>query len=263
MKPSQLAAILTLLSLTLVAFSFVSPGVDYSRITATPSVTPQKGPMPVFVWLVFDPWKMVLGSDSPRLVLYDDHQIIYFNEDDETYLSARLSDTESAEFVAALADFSTLDESYEASGWTDQPSHRMFFWQDGDMKSVYVYGDPSLDDVRENLPETFLHIYDTVAGYENPDAKSWLPEYIEVMIWPYDTSARDAAQWPADWPGLDDPTTVERYNNLYSLYLSSEKFEDFTTLMKKSSGVAVIGGQTWAVSYRFPFPQEAMWMEAM
>jgi hypothetical protein len=33
--------------------------------------------------------------------------------------------------------------------------------------------------------------------------------------------------------------------------------------MKEASGVALMDGRTWAVSYRFPFPQEALWREAM
>ena len=37
-------------------------------------------PRPLVVLLEFDPWQMVIGSDVPTFVLYDDGTIIYRNE---------------------------------------------------------------------------------------------------------------------------------------------------------------------------------------
>jgi len=253
---------LIVLAALLAGFNQASSSYALST-TATPLPTPNAtDAQPLIVWINYDPWRMVIGSDSPRFALYDDGQVIYYDIDEEGYVAVKLSEGELSELIESLAldEFANLDDYYEASDWTDQQSHLFYVWLDGEQKQVGVYGDPTLDEVRAKLPDALLAVYDSLAAFEHPNAEVWLPEKIEVLIWPYETSG--GAEWPADWPGLDDPDTVERYEDHYSLFLDAKDFEEFRALMDEASGVAVIDGRTWAVSYRYPFPQEELWMVA-
>jgi hypothetical protein len=226
-------------------------------LTPTPSAMPE-GAQPILVWITFDPWAMVIGGDSPRFALYDDGTVIY--RTDEGYFSAQLSEDELDDFMDSLplADFVDLDDGYDIAPMTDQPSHTLLVWQDGEMQSTGVYGDVlEMQEVRDATPQPILDIVDRLAAFEDENAEPWLPEYIEIMIWPYDTS--EGAPWPADWPDLDDLTTVERHEDNYSLYLDADEFEEFQALMDDYSGAARIDGRTWSVSYRYPFPHESEW----
>lgn len=39
---------------------------------SAPAFEPFNGPAPRFVYIESDPWAMVVGSDTPRIVLYED-----------------------------------------------------------------------------------------------------------------------------------------------------------------------------------------------
>ncbi len=43
--------------------------------TAPPSQPSDR--RPIVVWMQTDPWLLVIGSDTPRLVLYDDGEAIF------------------------------------------------------------------------------------------------------------------------------------------------------------------------------------------
>lgn len=59
--------------------------------------------------------------------------------------------------------------------------------------------------------------------------------------------------------GLKDVRTVKRGDS-YSIYLSSAKLDQLRALTRKmkETTAVLIDGKMWAISYRFPFPDEAM-----
>lgn len=224
--------------------------------------------LPVAVLIEYDPWRMVIGSDSPILVIYDDGTLIFWSWDAESYLTVTLdeADTEALVDSLPLTDaYFALDTYYDTVMVTDMPTNTIHTWQDGERDVVHVYGDLRLPDTdewsaRPHAPAEFLALYDRlleiIAAYEQADdAEVWLPPYIEMLVWPYDTST--TRTWPADWPGLDHPCTVNRHDDLYSIYVDSTNYDQ---LLEIVGGSVRLDGRTWTTSLRFPFPSEHLWM---
>lgn len=148
-----------------------------------------------------------------------------------------------------------------ARGVSDQPTEYLFVYGAGAPRVISVYG--SLAGGRGgSAPAPIAAAYAILRGFSRPDARDWLPDKIEVMIWPYEYAPEASIDWPKDWPGLDDPTTVKRGKDSYSLYLRSADYPALTAFLetRKEKGAVRIGGHKWTASIRFPFPQEASWM---
>ncbi len=222
-------------------------------------------PQPLVLLYIRDPWRMVIGSDSPRFALYDSGLVIYASGEkkpEKAFLSKLLSPIELKELLTALdlerrlvgLDGKTID----ASQATDQPTNRLCYWVNGKLRAVQVYGSLHANrPEREQVPKNFLEVIDFLTQFRTKGAKTWLPQKIEVLIWPFDNSGEPPKQWPKGWPGLEDPATKKRGDRGYSLFLDSKHFSEFLDMGRRSmkAGQAVlIGGKKWAVSYRIPFP---------
>jgi hypothetical protein len=232
-------------------------------ISHAATATPEPSPKPLFVLTEYDPWRMVIGSDSPTFALYDNGLVIYVGEDSEgnpAYLSTQLDTkvfNKLREALTADKEFFALDSYYDIALKTDQPTSTIVAWdKDGTAKKVGVYGDLRDDDeARDQTPKAFLTLFDAATAFTDPDATEWLPEKFEVMIWEYDTSG--ATRWPNQWPDLDDPTTVKR-DQVYSIYVDASELPTYRKLAENATAVR-IDGKTWAFSMRFPFPNEDLW----
>ncbi len=221
-------------------------------------------PQPLVLLYIRDPWRMVIGSDSPHFALYDSGLVIYASgekEPEKAFLSKLLSRSEFKELLTALdleRRLAGLDgKTINASTATDQPRNRLCYWVNGELRAVEVYGSlHASKPEREEVPKHFLEVFDFLSQFRTKGAKTWLPPKIEVLIWPFDNSGESPKPWPKGWPGLDDPATKKRGDKGYSLFLESRLFSDFLNLgQSMRSGQAVlIGDKKWAVSYRIPFP---------
>jgi hypothetical protein len=217
------------------------------------------GPKPLIVMLEANPWLMVIGSDSPSFALYDDGTVIYATG--TGYKSAKLGPDARAALIEKVKPeaLAGLARHYDlAPGWSDMPTTYLFVFGSGGPKAISVYG-PLQGDVQ--LPPPIGAAYQMLHGYRHPDATDWLPDRIEVMIWPYDYAPDKSIEWPQGWPGLKDPATVKRGEGSYSLYLPAADYPALVALLKtrKEKGAVRIDGHKWAVSFRFPFPQERSW----
>ncbi len=219
-------------------------------------------PQPLALLYIRDPWRMVIGSDSPRFALYDSGLVIYASGEkkpEKAFFSKLLSSMELKEILATLdleRRMAGLDgKTIDVSRATDQPTNRLCYWVNGKLRAVEVYGSlhPGKPE-REQVPKPFLEVFDFLSQFRAKGAKTWLPPKIEVLIWPFDNSGEPPKPWPKGWPGLDDPATKKRGDRGYSLFLDSRHFSDFLSLGRSSSGVIMIGDKKWAVSYRIPFP---------
>ncbi len=229
-------------------------------LTSTPEVEPS--PRALVSLTGHDPWAAVLGADSPTFTLYDDGLVIYINYDDPDphYQSVQLSPEELEEFQAGLdigEAFFALDEYYPLTTTTDQPTYSIYVWDETlGSHLVWVYGYPYSPESSRNAPEAFMHIYDQLVSFQDEEAEPWFPEQFEVILWEYNTS--EATEWPADWPSLDDPTTIQR-SSVYSLYLDASEYETFIELAQTANAFE-LDGQTWAFSMRLPFVDESAWL---
>jgi hypothetical protein len=221
-------------------------------------------PKALVVLIEFDPWRMVLGSDSPTFAHYDDGTVIFIRNNmngNPEYASIQLDPNDFEELHDSLrigSSFYALEPYYDLLLPTDQPNNFIYAWdEERGMKAVGVYGDLRSDsEARSLAPHTFLRIFDQLVSYQHPDAQTWYPDQFEVLVWPHERS--DAVPWPEDWPDLNHPTTVQR-NNLYSIYLPIEELEAFRELSEDASAFR-INGQSFTFSVRYPLPDESSWM---
>ena len=217
---------------------------------------------PILVILEYDPWRMVIGSDSPTFVLYEDRQIIFRSETE--YKSTILSETEYDRFLDELeldSRLSILENKYTLARGTDQVTTLMLFYRKDKEAFVSVYGSLRDEETRKKAPKPLLSLFDTAIEHRFQQSQTWLPKKVEVIIWPYSYAPEKSMQWPEGWPGLDDPNTVQRGDS-YSIFLPSSDLNELRSLLKKKKAKSAIeiGGQKWASSLRFPFPSEEAWM---
>lgn len=142
---------------------------------------------------------MVIGSDSPVFALYENGEVMYRSgEQDPTkrFLNARLSPESTKQFLSTLDLSNRLIEfdrkMIQASTVSDQPTSEILYWVNGEFHAVGIYGQlGGSGSARKDVSDSVLRIWDTVTAFKAPEAKPWLPPYIEVMIWPYEYSPEE------------------------------------------------------------------------
>src|SRR6266704_1063713 len=215
---------------------------------------------PLIMLTEYNPWAMVVGSDTPSFALYDDGTLIYWGERNKTkqYLSVHLSGEETMAFLKSIQpdELGKIQESYELTEATDQPTNVLICWTPGSSgsKKISVYGRPrALDSRPQALPEVLWNALKLLQSYDSPKATPWVPDYVEVMVWPYDY-AKESIDWPAGLPDLHDPNTV-RHNDLYSIFVASSHLEEIKAfLARRGPKQAVkLNNKKWAMSVRLPF----------
>lgn len=216
---------------------------------------------PLIILVETNPWLEVIGSDSPSFALYEKGEVIFLRQD-SGYLSVRLDENERKSLIDSLSlgkKFYELHDYYEVFRRTDQPTTMLYVRDEDKTKKIAVYGRIRGDaPARSKTPQAFLKVFDKLVSYQNSRATPWMPEKIEVMVWPFDHSRAEPLPWPKSWPDVNDPTTKRMSQQGYSIYLDSRYFDDLRRLLAtlKEGQAVLINGKKWAISYRFPFPHE-------
>ncbi|MBM4023806.1 MAG: hypothetical protein FJ280_00140 [Planctomycetes bacterium] len=211
----------------------------------------------VFSLKIRENWAHIIGADSPRFTLYEDRSLIYFNPGEKRYEFARLTEGEytSLKDEILLEGLWLLKSRYSRVHWTDQDTY-YFYFGGNTPRMVEVYGHPTAElkfgSVRSTvyeIPRSLRLCFDTVAAYRHPQARPWLPEKIEVLV--FDPgSTPHFSDWPDRWPSPRLP------GRAYSIFLPQDLYEDFRATMKKSSWGVTINGKALAVSHGMPIPGE-------
>jgi len=243
---------------------------------------PFDGPKPIAVFIQTDPWKMVIGSDTPRVAVYENGDVIFAKavEDRLMYHHTRLNYEKLNEVRARLKPVLALDHLerwYDvAPNVTDMPQAR-FYIRDGDRKtatSVYGLMAPKTrlpaytefsDETKPSLPpEELLKLHKWLCELDYPESEEWTPRYVEIMLWEYSYAPDTSIQWPANWPKLDSERAFKR-GDQYSVFLDGSLLPEIRGFLakRKEKGTIEAGGGKWAMSYRFTFPQEPTWHEAL
>jgi hypothetical protein len=205
-----------------------------------------------------DPWRMVIGSDSPTFVLYEDGQTIFWDAEQNRYQFVMLNEDSIRKELSELRELSALKEEYELSNWTDQPTQVLSMKIGQKFKRISIYGNLRKEkEVRAKTPKLLLSKFDHLVNYHHSGSKAWVPEYLEVMIWPYEYAPDASIQWPSVWPDINSEGTKKR-GNAYSIYLPYKYLEEFKKFIetRNEKGAVEINGKKWAVSTRIPFPHE-------
>jgi hypothetical protein len=239
---------------------------------------PFVGPRPVLVWIQTDVWAPVIGADTPMVSLYEDGTLICVvrgGDNAGTPVRKQMPQKDrddTLRILRSLGPLSEIKRTYDlAPGLTDQPSTRFYLDLGGGPPiATEVYGlsikgtnarasvRPTADVLPASLAE--LHKYLVSMPCEGVP---WVPEYIEVMLWPYEYAPEKSIRWPADWPGLDSPRALRRRNS-YSIYLPGTSLQRLQEFLKtrKERGAVEVGKKKWAASYRYVFPSEPVWLRA-
>jgi hypothetical protein len=231
---------------------------------------------------------MVMGSETPQFVLYDTGLVIYVKQEKSefTYHSCVLDKSKLDEVqqrISAVTQDKSLKQWYSLTHATDQPIASFFLRAGTEVDPVIVeaYGLnlPGQHSVimdlekkrypemkRDELPQGLVSLDDYLGSFDAPACPVWQPQYIEVMIWPFDYAKTSPVTWPSDWPGLDSERTMARHDNQYSIFLDGAKLPDLEKLLapifKGDGGALLLGGKKWAVAYRPVIPSEPIWREA-
>ena len=219
---------------------------------------------PRIMLFITNPWLEVIGADSPSFAVYENGLVVFRSQSAEApFLSVQLSQENREELLKQLwpgPDFFTLPDYIEADPLkTDQPTNVISLRSGNSFKAVRVYGNlhknPS---VRAAAPKSFVNLFDRITSYSHEQAGPWQPDFIEIMLWPFENSALIPADWPSHWPGLQDFRTKRRGADSYSVYLPSQHFQELKELLRSmKNGQSIrLGGKKWAISYRLPFPHE-------
>jgi len=247
----------------------------FNRHLSVASIVEVKGngkdPKPLFVVIEYNHWAMVVGADTPTFALYDDGTVIYWKKEGRggKYVSAKLTNSEVSQILERVSPqaFVSLERRYEpARGLSHAPETLMVLQKkDGSYQEVYVFGSIKREEDGSNprdIPNLLADIFQFMTTYDNAKATEWVPDNIEVMVWPYEYAPDKDLIWPKGWPGLDDSRTVKK-DDLYSIYLDKAQLDELKLFLgKRRERQAVrISGKKWAVDARLPFPQEKIWRD--
>jgi hypothetical protein len=220
------------------------------------------GTEPLVLLTEYNPWAMVVGSDTPTFALYVDGTVIYWRGDRVSgkYLVAHLSPAQVSRWVesAHLAQLDQFKSCYSISDSTDAPTNVLVVKTLQGFRSIEVYGSiRHLENVPErSLPTDLQAAFAMLLRFNAEGAIPWQPRYFEVIIWPF-TYAKSTAKWPSRFPNLSDKNT-QRDGTGYRLFLpitELDRYKAFIAAVKPTQAV-FLGGRKWSVSARFPFPHE-------
>ncbi len=212
-----------------------------------------------------DPWRMVIGSDSPTFILYSEGQVIFWNTKQKKYQSAILSQDDIEDELTKVQMLTALESEYSLSNWTDQPTQVLTFNTGSSIKKISVYGNlRKQEEVRGKAPKKLLASFDYFTSYSRSGSQDWNPSYIEVMIWPYEYAPEKSVIWPNGWPDIKSNNTKKRGDS-YSIYLPYKYYDEFKKFIatRNEKGAVEINGKKWAVSTRIPFPHEVALNKSM
>ena len=233
----------------------------FERPVALAAARHSSTPYPLVIMLTTDPWLMVIGSDSPSFALYSDGTTIFRTK--AGLQATKLGKEQMDGVVQAFEnpDLAALAGRYEATAWTDQPDNNLLVYGRGTPFFISVYGSLADPALRSNLPAPIVRAFDRLRNFTATDAQGWLPQNVEVMVWPYEYAPDKSIAWPKRWPDLYDRTTVGRGDS-YSIFMSATELPALEAFLatRKERGAIEINGKKWAVSVRLPFPHEPLWM---
>lgn len=255
---SALAAVAAVAAVGLPSTTLAAP------VDCTDKLPPSRqdgGVHPIVVLLAADPWADVIGSDSPRLALYDDGMIIFRTS--TGYRSARLSPQETATFQtdAGIGALACERGNYSLTNAYDQPMNYFFVGRGGDLARIGVYGRIEAPAAKTSVPDAVRSAYNALRHYDRRDASQWLPEKIEVMLSPYERASEPSIVWPSKWPTTRSEGTLKRGDS-FSVYVSAGDYDELVAFLKTRTmrGAVEMDGKKWAANIRLPFPEEGQWL---
>lgn len=242
--------------------------------TATPSARPP-GPTievagldglrhrPLIQLVERNPWLMVIGSDVPTFVLYEDGLVIFRKGDERRgeHMRADLGRAGAAALAGDIArsGFFDLPRSTSVAHATDQPTVQVLV-RDGlrwHLASVYGIGrDGKALHGNEEAAPAFTRTYRRLVTFDAPKAAPWNPEQIEVMLGDF-SYAGSSVPWPSAIPRPKAPIQAPA-NGVFKHFIDGKYEDDVRALQAKARDTTAveIDGHKWSFGYRRCVPEE-------
>jgi len=195
------------------------------------------GLQPLILLTEYNPWAMVIGSDTPTFALYIDGTAIYWNGDRRSgkYMTAHLSPSQVTDLfdAAHLDSIEGLKDCYAIDDGTDAPTNVLVVKTQTGYKTIDVYGViRRMENISPSrLPPDLQAAFHTLLAFDTAEARSWQPPYFEVIIWPF-TYAKSSVRWPASFPGINDKNTQPTKHG-YRLFLPIAELDQYRTFLAK------------------------------
>ena len=240
---------------------------------------PFAGAKPIAVLMEQDPWLMVIGSDTPRVAVYENGDVVFVKKTGErtyAYHYAKLTPGELgalSQMWAPLVARPLAKKHFTLSDATDQPTAALYFANGTVQWAASVYGlscrsavppaptNPKGDDAPP--PELFA-VHKSLCALDYPSSREWQPAYVEVMLWDYSYAPQPSVAWPKEWPDLNSPRAMQR-GDAYSVFLDGRELPRLKAFLatQKEKGAVELGGKKWAIAYRYTFANEPVWRKAL
>ena len=251
-----------LLAVCIFMFSSVVQAQSCTDLASAHPAFKWTGTQPLILLTEYNPWAMVIGSDSPTFALYTDGTIIYWEGEGRSgrYVTATLASPEIEELLksARLNEVEGFRSCYTIADYTDQPTNVLVVRTTTGYKTIDVYGAiRHLENVSpDRMPTSLQETFRVLLAFSNPKPHNWNPPYLEVMMWPF-AYAKSSLPWPADFPGTHDKNTRQSARGLHLFLPFSElnQYKAFVSKLKPTTAV-LLDGKKWAISERLPFPHE-------
>ena len=106
---------------------------------------PWAGPKPVAIFTEFNPWLMVIGSDTPRVAIYENGEVIFVKQIGEAYAyhSIKLTPAQLQELEARWQSVFAVTppkDGYDVSDATDQATASFYLRHGEQTFRTHVYG---------------------------------------------------------------------------------------------------------------------------
>jgi hypothetical protein len=238
---------------------------------------PFHGDKPLAVLIQSDPWAMAIGSDTPRVAIYENGDVIFIKKikGQAAYHKIILNKQELEAVRSRLQPIILLKDlkpSYSLRpNFTDQPTAKIYIRNGNREIAASVYG---MTCSRESLPADtklsagspptdLIKIHRWLCDLDYPRSHTWVPAYVEVMFWNYSYAPEASVQWPRNWPSLNSVRAI-RHDDMYSLFLDGSLLPELRNFLstRNTKGAVEISGRKMAASYRFVFPSEPLWRPA-
>jgi hypothetical protein len=250
--------------------------------TVAADFDPYQGPKPLVILIQSNPWGMVIGSETPKVAIYENGDVIFVKDVEGRlayhYVALDKNQLESAlahsEPVVALKD---LKPRYNIRpNVTDQPT-AIFYTRSGERgiaTSVYGLMDeptelPGYTESARRVgpaipPNELLKLHAWLSSLDYSGSREWKPKYVEVMFWDYSYAPEASIHWPKEWPSLESDRAIKRAS-AYSVYLDGSMLPKLRAFLatRNEKGAVEISGKKMAASYRFAFPGERIWRNAL
>lgn len=221
---------------------------------------PSPSDEPFLVLVQTNPWRSVIGSDSPALVLYSSGWALQAT-DSVPFLAGKVSSATLATLRAAVEapSFSDLDSVYREGPYTDAPTIVLFVRHSDCPQVVSVYAAGTLDNPSGHVPAAFAGVMERLAKVSLVDPTPWRPARTEFLLEETGQTG-DPLTWPQGWPA------PVRYPGFYIAYLSPEQVRPLLSWLSSRSDrpIWLRDEQRFSpLGFHYIFPGEAQWMRAV